>query len=511
MSCEHVYAECARGTRQSARGVIRVTSPRRWIILRHPFDPMKMSHPARFRGGAVSALALLMTGASLGATATGPLRPHPQNPRYFADAAGKPVYLTGTHTWNSLVDIGRGDPPERFDFDAYLALLERHHHNFIRLWAWDSTTWDSRANGKLGKTFVHNAAPLPWARTGPEFALDGRPRFDLTKFDPAYFERLRARVQAAGRRGIYVSVMLFEGWGLMHGNRRRGTSPSWAWRSHPFHPENNINGINPSRGTDGVTGDVHALKHPDVNRVQAAYIRHVVDTVNGLDNVLYEVINEGGQKDWDWWVVQTIRAHEKTKPKQHPIGLTGHGAERIDSLLASTADWISPGRNDGYGENPPAWDGRKVSLLDTDHIWGVGGNAGWVWRSFVRGHNPIFMDPYEGALLGEPGDRRWEPVRAAMGDARKLAERIDLARAQPNERLSSTTYCLAVPGREYVVYQPKPNEQFAVELAAGRYRGEWFDVGKGAWAAAGEIWTAGGRTRFVPPFSGEAVLYLTAR
>ena len=107
----------------------------------------------------------------------------------------------------------------------------------------------------------------------------------------------------------------------------------------------------------------------------------------------------------------------RTKPKQHPIGITGHGAERLESMLASPADWISPGRVDGYAEDPPAWDAKhkKVSLLDTDHIWGVGGNAAWVWKSFLRGHNPIFMDPYDGSVLGKPGDPQWEPVRQAMG------------------------------------------------------------------------------------------------
>jgi hypothetical protein len=44
--------------------------------------------------------------------------------------------------------------------------------------------------------------------SGPGKALDGKPKFDLTKLDAAYFERLRSRVQAAGERGIYVSIML---------------------------------------------------------------------------------------------------------------------------------------------------------------------------------------------------------------------------------------------------------------------------------------------------------------
>jgi len=37
----------------------------------------------------------------------GPLRLHPANPRYFADRHGRAVYLTGSHTWDTLQDLGR--------------------------------------------------------------------------------------------------------------------------------------------------------------------------------------------------------------------------------------------------------------------------------------------------------------------------------------------------------------------------------------------------------------------
>ena len=47
-----------------------------------------------------------------------------------------------------------------------------------------------------------------------------------------------------------------------------------------------------------------------------------------------------------------------------------------------------------YQIDPPAADGRKVILTDTDHLWGIGGDVAWVWKSFLRGLNPIFMDPY---------------------------------------------------------------------------------------------------------------------
>ena len=43
--------------------------------------------------------------------ATGPLRVHPKNPRYFTDGSGRAVYLTGSHTWSNLQDQGPKDPP----------------------------------------------------------------------------------------------------------------------------------------------------------------------------------------------------------------------------------------------------------------------------------------------------------------------------------------------------------------------------------------------------------------
>ncbi|MBN2271855.1 MAG: DUF4091 domain-containing protein [Sedimentisphaerales bacterium] len=446
------------------------------------------------------------------ASATGPLRIHPTNPRYFTDGKKMPdgslraVYLTGAHTWNNLIDMGRSDPPEPFDFNTYLDFLQRHHHNFIRLWAWDSTRWDTRANGVLGKDFIHHVAPLPWARTGPGDTLDGKPKFDLTRFEPAYFERLRSRVEAASRRGIYVSIMFFEGWGLYHGNRRHGTEDGWAWRSHPFNPANNVNDVT-FEGADAFSGRIHCLGNTQVNNLQAAYIRKVVDTVNDLDNVLYEVINEGGEQQWNRWVIATVHEYEKTKAKQHPVGNTGHGAERLPTMLASGADWVSPGRADGFAENPPAWNEKKPSLLDTDHIWGVGGNPAWVWKSFLRGHNPIFMDPYCGAVLGQ--DHGWESIRMALGYARRMAERRNLAAMRPLGGLASTTYCLADPGKEYIVYQPTGGA-FTVELAPGTYLCEWFAPAQGAIVKGEQVLSSGGGKQFKPPFNGDAVLYLKA-
>jgi hypothetical protein len=463
---------------------------------------------------AIPAVLLLASYVTAG-PATGPLRVNPDNPRYFTDgtrqADGKyrAVYLSGAHTWDNLIDMGKDDPPAPFDFDAYLHALERDGHNFIRLWAWDSTRWDTRANENLGKDFVHHVAPQPWLRTGPGDALDGKPKFDLTRFNRAYFDRLRARIEAARKRDIYVSVMLFEGWGMFHGNQGRASPDGWAWRSHPFHPENNVNGL---KLPAGARATVHRLGDEKVQALQAAYVRMVIETVNDLNNVLYEVTNEGGNKDWDWWVVRTVHDYEKTKPKQHPVGLTGHGAERIDSMVASPADWVSPGRADGYAEDPPAWDAKhgKVSILDTDHVWGVGGNADWVWKAFTRGHNPIFMDPYLGAVLGKPGDKRWDGVRRELGRTREYAQRVNLEAMAPEPKLASSGYCLASAARdELLVYVPQGGK-VDVDLSDAKtpMSVEWYSPGGEVEAMPPDA--GHGRRLFTAPFKGPAVLYLRA-
>ena len=148
------------------------------------------------------------------APATGPRRPHPDNPRWLADPSGRAVLLAGSHNWQSLQDNGvllRGghtNPPPVFDYAAYLDRLEGWSHNFFRLWRWETTRWTDEYTGPGTKY----CQPHPWARPGPGLAADGLPRFDLDTFDESYFARLRERVEAAGERGMYVSVMLFEGW-----------------------------------------------------------------------------------------------------------------------------------------------------------------------------------------------------------------------------------------------------------------------------------------------------------
>ena len=444
--------------------------------------------------------------------AAGPLSVGKVNPRYFATPAGQPVYLTGSHTWFSFVDSGPKFPPVPFDYDAYLRFLVRHDHNFIRLWSEQLPAFQDPEGRR------HHVWPLPWERPGPGLAQDGQPRFDLTKLDPAYFERLRARTAAAGEKGVYVAVMLFQAWNVVMRPAPGG------WDFHPFRKTNNVNGVDADADGNGVGIEFFTLAVPEVVRLQETYVRRVVQAVNDLDNVLYEVANETGpvSTDWHYHMIDVVRREQDRLGRRLPIGMTYQAIEPASSdeaLYASAAEWISPG-DVAYKTDPPPADGRKVLLPDTDHLWGIGGNTGWVWKSFLRGLNPIFMDPYD-----QRRAEMWEPVRRAMGQTRRFAQRLDLAAALPRPDLASSGYCLAKVGHQYLVYLPSASArrvglvqrparlEVTVDVTdvASDLTVEWFDPANDKTLTDRAV-TGGAKRRFTAPFTGEALLYLvTAR
>ncbi len=482
-----------------------------WIDIRtgeeHSTGTVQPASDAAVRAPGTGHWLALITGKRAvpeqGAGINGPLRVHPQNRRYFTDDTGRAILLAGSHTWNNLVDMGPGDPPEPFDFAAHLDWLCRYGHNFVRLWAWELTSWDTHGNREKAAQH-HFTRPHPWARTGPGTARDGKPKFDLKTFDQAYFARLQQRVRAAEERGVYTAIMLFEGWGIQF-------SPG-GWQHHPFHPENNINGIDGDLDGDGKGLEIHSGRDAAVTAVQRAYVRHAIDTVNAFDNVLYEISNENhpGSTAWQYDMIRFIREYEQGKPKQHPIGMTfQHKGGSNQTLFDSPADWISPNAQGGYRDNPPAADGAKVIVSDTDHLWGIGGNAEWVWKSFLRGLNPIFMDPYDGVVLRRGAGTPWaEAIRKAMGHALAWSRRVDLAAMTPQPDLASTRYCLANPGREYLVYVSGGAQAVSISLPPGQYLPTWGDPDTGEARESAAFEHKGGKPRLKPSTESHALLHL---
>ncbi len=482
----------------------------------------------------------------MNAPAAGPLVVSKTNPRYFeVEGERRAVYLTGSHIWSNFHDgMGPGpecsETPEILDYGDYLSFLKEHGHNFIRLWRWEQ--FQSQA---AGGGFHLCMTPQPWARTGPGEAKDGKPKFDLEKLDGAFFTRLRDRVERAGAEGIYVAVMFFEGW-AMH----LSPLPDNV-EGHPFHAASNINGI----GIESIVDYQVLPLDPRVQALQETYMRRVVDTVHDLPNVLWEVANEssgqtadslampggmdpiptriGDSAEWQYWVMDFVRAYEREKGYgTHPFGMTFQfpvpdQKKANEPLYKSTAEWISPGFDDelSFDEqgpkpgrwytDPPANDGAKIVVADTDHFAPGRGDALWAWKAFLRGQHPILMDfglidgiKPANPTPGVPPYDAFEGCRFAMGDTLQYAERMNLLEMEPRGDLTSTRYALANPGEEYLVLQPEEGP-FDVTVEPGTYAAEFYSVFARETSEAGKMEIeAAGKRNVTASMDGPAVLYL---
>jgi len=436
---------------------------------------------------------------------------------FFSPDGRRAVLLVGSHTWNNFQDVGFTNPPLPFDYAAYLDSLVAWNHNFFRLYVWEQASYSA------GTPRPYFLSPVPYQRTGPGLALDSLPKFDLTKWNEAYFTRLRDRVVQAGRRGIYVSVMLFNGWSVESKTKHIGN----PWRGHPFNGANNINGIDADRNHDGEGSETHTLSDRAVLAQQERYVRKVIATVRDLDNVLFEISNESGagSEVWQYHMIRLIQFEERALPYRHPVGMTAEWPNGDNAVLTSgPADWISP---NGDLEQPLAFPGGKVVVWDTDHLCGMCASVGWVWKGFLAGYNLLLMDGWDGRATDvgyapyDPKEAKWGLARRNLGYALTLANRMNLARLAPHPELASTAACLADTAAAqpaFVVYVPRGgrirHKKVEVDLrrisVADTFRVAWLNLHNGMVYAGGAV--VGGQTaRFTAPTRRETVLVLERR
>ncbi|MGA2074989.1 MAG: putative collagen-binding domain-containing protein [Terriglobia bacterium] len=471
---------------------------------------------------------ILAVPSALAAQVAGPLTAS-NNPNYFKDTNGTVLILNGSQTWNTFQDWGANGTVEKLDFDAFVKFLTAHGHNFTLLWTIELPKFCGLPLFE-GSTPDLTAAPFPWRRTGPGTATDGGLKFDLRKFDPSFFERLRARVQALNNAGIYTGVYLFTGEFL---NVYRCSSDGY-----PFTGANNINGVD-----DGYTsgrkgkGSLTMTAPNTITAFQDAYVEKAIDALNDLPNVLW-IVSEEAPQDSTWWnnrQIAHIRAYESRKPQQHPIGYAALEGPSDNILYNSDADWVAPGArispNKSCGTGKPAC---KVNVNDSDHsYWEIWKDTpqqarNYAWENFMAGNQVLFMDPY---LVYYPREKRnfclspvsdicrapdprWENLRDNLGYILKYSRRLNLANITPRSSLASTGYCLAQTppiGAEYLVYSPSGGS-FTVDLSAmpplRTLAVEWFNPSTGTTVAEPPIPAGSASQSFTPPFNQDAVLYL---
>src|SRR4051812_13032750 len=188
----------------------------------------RMTNDESFRRrGVLSFFLMLFCLVDATTFADAPLALHPENPHYLL-FRGKPTILMGsTEHYGAVLN---GD----FDYVPYLEELQSKKLNLTRTFSGVYRelpgTFNITDNTLAPKT--HDKFICPWARTDTSGATDGGNKFDLTKFNPAYFERLKNFITEAGKRGVVVELVLF-----------CTTYDDKLWNGSPQNSINNVNGI----------------------------------------------------------------------------------------------------------------------------------------------------------------------------------------------------------------------------------------------------------------------------
>ena len=492
--------------------------------------------------GGVASNAVLFT-VSSGAV-MGPLVPASTvqpGSNYFVvkGTTGPGIMLNGSHAWADYQDQGNNGATVALDFNAFVNFLKSHNHNATILQKNDLFQYCNFGSGGVW-VVVSDQNNSPWQRTGPGTASDGLPKFDLTKFNAAYFTQLHSRVQLLEQNGIYAIIELFDGHNL---EQYRCGNSSPTGDGYPFTGVNNVNGsddgyIGGSSGPNSLIGAANAQW-----ALQIMYMKQVVDAVNDLPNVLWEIDKEAPDDAWTRYMIDQLHAYEATKANQHPVLYPAlNGLPSDSNEINSNADLFAGSSRIINGVNPcgSGTPTCKVNLNDSDHSYtmpsiktdGAQLNRNFVWENFVSGAGGImFQDPYlmfwsaNGRNLCDNGvtpahgqcttvDPYWEPLRNNLGYAALLSQKLDLVKMSPSS-VASTGWCLAdgsPTGSEFVVYAPNGGG-FTVDLSAQAGRTlnyQWLDPTTGNYRAIATV-TGGNSTQsFTPPWgsSYDAVLYI---
>ncbi len=338
------------------------------------------------------------------------LEVHPDNPRWLTDDGGKTaLVLSGAHAWSVFQDY---DPSPAFDGAKYLDGLSRRGHNFTRGWFWEDGHY----------------SPLPYTQVDGVYRLS-------PPYDNAYIKRVRRRVRQARKKDLFVSVMLFQGWSM---DDRGGLRDPDPWPLNPYNRDNTSEAVSKQRG---------ALHIGLAQGQQLDYVDHVARKLCAEPNIIWEIANEshpssfGAPNASNWQA--NILAHLRSVCDRHltwvscPLPLEQSVADRQglnDAMYGMTTEIIAPCDPDGsFATDPPAADGRKVLIADSDHYEPDNIDFDWVWKTFLRGQHPVFMDltqtlEWWAGDSWDPEENRWAKVLRALGAIQDLVASVNKTR-----------------------------------------------------------------------------------
>ena len=400
-----------------------------------------------------------------GGAAAEPIRLHPDNPHYFL-WRGKPVILitSGEH-YGAVLNLD-------FDYRKYLDTLAREKLNNTRTFTGGAYVEPQGAFNIARNTLAPATGRFitPWARSDqPGYAGDGN-KFDLERWNDAYFQRFRDFASYASERGIIVEVNLF--------------CPFYEeaqWKLSPFHTNNNVNGLGQIARTDVYTID----RHGGLLAVQERMTRKFVSELKDFDNVYYEICNEpyfgGVTLEWQHHIAEVIVDAQKDHPHKKLIArnVANNAAEVSDPHPAFSIynfhyavppitvamNWRL---NKVIGDNETGFRGTNDApyrMEGWDFIIAGGGLYNNLDYSFVAGsEDGTFVYP-----ASQPGGGG-SVLRRQLRILRDFIYDFDFIRMKPDNSVikggvpdSLSARALVEPGKAYAIYlRPSIVTQFSV-------------------------------------------------
>ncbi len=381
----------------------------------------------------------------------GVLQVSPVNNRYL-ELRGEPLILMGsTEHYGAVLNLD-------FDYIPYLDELQRCGLNLTRTFTGIYVEPDG-AFGIEKNTLAPAPGRLitPFARSNEPGYANGGNKFDLSKWDVAYFERLKDFVAQADKRDIIVEITLFS-----------SIYNETHWAVNPQNPENNINGLPEIHYTA-----VHSLEQKEYLFYQENMVRKIVTELNGFDNVYFEIFNEPYADqipdEWHHHMARLVAETESGLKKQHVISYNyANNYALIDSLPACYSLV-----NFHYAKPRAVLLNRHLNVPIGDNETGFMGNDDWPYRveawSFLFAGGALFNHlDYSFAMGHESGNfvyPRSQPgggnagLRKQFGFLRHFLEEMDFTRMHPDtvtvqsvsdQKIRSQTFSLAE--EKYLVY-----------------------------------------------------------
>ena len=374
-------------------------------------------------------------------------------------------------------------------------------------------------------------APAPGRFISPWLEVS-RDKFDLKRWNPAYFRRLKDFVAQAGRRGIVVELSLF--------------CPFYEesmWEVSPQNAKNNVNGIGTLKRTEAYT-----LNNGELLAVQDAMVRKVVAELKGFDNLLYEICNEpyfgGVTMEWQHHIADTIVTAEASFKNKHLIAqnIANYSAKiekphpavslfNFHYARPPEAVAVNYGLNKAIGYDETGFDGTADATYRVqawDFLVAGGATYDHLDYSFVAGQEDgTFQYPATQPGGGSPELRRQFRI------LKDFLESLDFVRMRPDNSVirgglpdGASGRVLAESGAQYAIYihhgklvkGAKPQYQvdagrktatLSLNLPPGTYQTEWVDTKTGAVAKRESISGSGEVTS--PPYGEDIALRLKRR